>query len=206
MRPYDKLSREFIVTMQQNLLEQHLSKEELLALKNKRSGMTVFQISWIMAFFCLIIVNWQLRYSYTQWPPPGVEKMGLALPTLATAALLASVFLARRGLKAVRQDKRETFLTLWGTVLVLGALFVVIMAYEWLIVPLGTQYGTVFRLMTGFHGFHALVIGIYMMTIYQNARKGQYGQFDFWAVEAAVKLWYFVAFAWIMFYAVLYWI
>jgi hypothetical protein len=29
---------------------------------------------------------------------------------------------------------------------------------------------------------------------------------DTWDVEAGAKLWYFVVFAWLLFYAVLYWI
>jgi heme/copper-type cytochrome/quinol oxidase subunit 3 len=90
--------------------------------------------------------------------------------------------------------------------LALGALFILIMIYEWLAVPMGTQYGTVFRLMTGFHGIHALVIGLYMFNVYQQARAGRYHALNAWAVEAGVKLWYFVAFAWMMFYIVLYWV
>jgi heme/copper-type cytochrome/quinol oxidase subunit 3 len=89
--------------MQQNLTEHYLTREELIALKNKRLGMTIFQISWIMAFICLVIVNLQLRGSYTSWPPPGVEKLGIVLPTLATAGLGVSVFLARRGLQMLRR-------------------------------------------------------------------------------------------------------
>lgn len=192
--------------MRDTVLEQHLTREELLALRNRRTGMTIFQISWIMIFLCLVMVNWQLRYSYTEWPPPGVEKMGVILPSFATLILLVSVALARRGLSAIRQDGRGAFLTLWRAVIGLGAAFVALMVFEWLRVPMGTQYGTVFRLMIGFHGFHALVIGLYMAGVYRAAAAGQYGSLDFWAIEAGVKLWYFVAFAWLLFYAVLYWI
>ncbi len=190
----------------QNLLEENLSREELQALKNRRTGMTVFQISWMMAFICLIIVNWQLRFSYSQWPPPGVEAMNRLIPTVGTVALLISVFFARRALNAIQEDDRRAFLTQWGAVIGLGILFMLIMVYEWIIAPMDTQYGAVFRLMTGFHGLHALAIAVYMGVVYNNARNGAYNMLDFWAIEAGVKLWYFVAFAWILFYAVLYWI
>jgi heme/copper-type cytochrome/quinol oxidase subunit 3 len=193
-------------TMQNELLEQNLSREELQALRNRRTGMTIFQLSWIMAFVCLILVNWQLRFSYTEWPPAGVERLGVVLPTIGTLSLLLSVFFARRGLVAIRSDARAAFLTQWGVTLALGAAFVLIMIYEWAIAPVGTQYGAIFRLMTAFHGIHAVAIGVYMAYVYRAAQTGHYGTFDFWAVEAGAKLWYFVAFAWIMFYAVLYWI
>lgn len=192
--------------MQDDLLEKNLSREELQALRNRRTGMTLFQVSWIMAFISLIIVNWQLRYSYTQWPPPGVERMGVLIPTMATLALLLSVFFARRALNAIRDDYRQGFLTQWLGVIVLGVVFMLVMAYEWITAPTGTQYGAVFRLMTGFHGLHAFAITAYFGYVYNQARQGAYGAFDFWAVEAGVKLWYFVAFAWIMYYTVLYWI
>jgi cytochrome c oxidase subunit III len=192
--------------MQQNVLENQLSREEQLALKNRRLGMNIFQLSWIMVFICLIVVNLQLRGSQESWPPPGVERMGVVLPTLATITLLISGFAARRGLQLIRQDAVQPFLSQWLVTIGLGILFVAMMIYEWMIVPQGSQYGSIFRVMIGFHGIHALVIGGYLWNIYQNGRKNVYGQFNTWAVEAGAKLWYFVVFAWILFYAVLYWI
>jgi heme/copper-type cytochrome/quinol oxidase subunit 3 len=96
-------------------------------------------------------------------------------------------------------------LTQWIGAIGLGFVFVVVIAYEWLTIDSGTQYGQVFRLMTGFHMVHALIIGGYMFNVYIHGRKGMYGQFDFWAVEAGAKLWYFVLVAWALFYIVIYW-
>jgi nitric oxide reductase NorE protein len=191
--------------MQQDLLEANLSREERQALRNKRTGMFVFQVSWIMAFVCLVIVNWQMRFS-PNWLPPGAEEMSPLLPTVATAGLLLSAWLVHRALKAVQADERRAFLTQWLGTLVLGALFVAIMVYEWLVAPTGTQYAQVFRLMTGFHVVHAVVIGAYMLHVYRNAQQGAYGPLSFWAVEAGTKLWYFVVIAWMLFYSVIYWI
>jgi heme/copper-type cytochrome/quinol oxidase subunit 3 len=192
----------------QDLLEQELTREERQKLANNRTGMAIFQISWILAFVCLVIVNWQLRFGYTEWPPPGVEPMGKLVPSFATAALLVSVWLSRRGLTAMREGNRHAFLTQWGAAIGLGALFVGVMVYEWLIVPMGTQYGAIFRLMTAFHAVHALAIGLYMANVYFKARNGHYGSggYDIWWIEAGVKLWAFVAVAWLLFFAVLYWI
>lgn len=192
--------------MQSDLLENNLSREELQALRNRRTGMTIFQISWIMAFVCLIVVNWQLRYSYEEWPPEGVEKLNVVLPTIGTIALLISVMLVRHGLKAIQAENRAVFLQSIRLTLGLSAVFIAIMLYEWVTISIDTQYGTVFRVMTGFHGIHALAISAYLFNVYRNGQSGAYGEFDFWAVEAGAKLWYFVAFAWLLFYTVLYWI
>lgn len=187
-------------------MEQDLSREERQKLANNRTGMAIFQVSWILAFVCLVIINWQLRLGYTEWPPPGVEPMGRVLPTFATVALLLSVWLSRRASLAMQGGDRHAFLTQWGAAIGLGALFVAVMAYEWLIVPMGTQYGAIFRLMTAFHAIHALAIGLYMTNVYLKARQGGYTSYDLWWIEAGVKLWAFVAVAWMLFFTVLYWI
>ena len=51
----------------------------VIRLKNNRLGMNIFQVSWIMAFVAMIVVNWQLRFNYSQWPPAGVAPFRLAL-------------------------------------------------------------------------------------------------------------------------------
>lgn len=190
--------------MQQKALEQGLSRDELMALKNKRTGVTVFQISWILVFVCLIVVNLQLRSNFPSWPPADVDELSMTLPTIATVGLLVSVFFARRGLQAMRADQLPSFLQSWGVALLLGAGFILIMAYEWVTVQISGQYSSVFRVMTAFHAFHALVIGWIMFVVYKNARAGLYDATRHWAVEAAAKMWYFVVVAWIMFYTVLY--
>lgn len=49
-------------------------REEQLKMNNRRLGLLIFQLSWMMAFIALIIVNWQLRYSYPSWPPPTLKR------------------------------------------------------------------------------------------------------------------------------------
>ena len=180
--------------------DQTLVRAEQQALQNRRTGLALFQLSWILVFVSLIVANWQLRYQYASWPPPGVEKLGLFWSTLATGLLLLSAFLVRQARQAVEVERLVSFHQQWRVAISLGAMFVVIMALEWLRVSIETQYGIVFRVMTAFHGVHALVIGGYMIRVQQRLEK------DFWPVEAATKLWYFVVTAWILFYLVLYWL
>ena len=182
-----------------------------IRLKNNRLGMKLFQISWMMAFLAIVMVNWQLRFSYAQWPPAGVAAFNPILPSLATAALIASVWLVRQSLKALRGGAVAAFLNRWRLAIGLGLVFMAIIIYEFAAVSdaaLATQYGQTFRLMTGFHFVHALVIAALMVKVYRNAEQGMYSgdESDSWAVEGAAKLWYFVTAAWILFYVVLYWL
>ena len=189
--------------MQQHLLEQReLSREELLDLRNKRTAVTIFQFSWILVFVCLIIANLSLRGNFVSWPPPGVQPLDPVLPTIATIGLIVSAVLARGSFQAIQNDQRDSFRRQWGIALALGGIFVLIMAYEWISVPPSGMYGTLFRVMTAFHAVHALVIGYIIYRVYGNAAS--YNAVHNWAVEASVKLWYFVVVAWILFFAVLY--
>ena len=188
-----------------------IDREAELRLKNNRLGMNIFQASWIMIFFAMIIVNWQLRFSYSQWPPLGVTPFDPLLPSVATLALLLSAVLVRRGLRELRDGAAGAFLSLWRLAMALGIVFMAIIVYEFMTVTdaaMATQYGITMRLMTGFHFVHALAILAIMAHVYRSGSKGAYGGgvHDSWAVEGTAKLWYFVAFAWVLFYLVLYWI
>ena len=182
-----------------------------LRLKNNRLGMTIFQVSWIMVFLALIVVNWQLRFSYSEWPPVGVAPFDPLLPSVATLALLLSSLLVKRGLDALRAHSLSGFLMGWRGAMALGVAFMAIIVYEFASVSdaaMATQYGLTMRLMTGFHVLHALAILAIMLRVYRSGAAGNYSgdAHDSWAVEGSAKLWYFVTAAWIMFYVVLYWI
>ncbi len=202
-----------MTTTIERIEKQKISDQRAAAirLKNNRLGMNIFQVSWIMAFVALIVVNWQLRFNYSQWPPAGVPPFDLLLPSVATLALLISSVLVVGALKALRRGFGAAFLVKWRSAVGLGVLFLAIIVYEFLNVSdaaMATQYGNTFRLMTGFHFAHALAILAIMCRVYQRASQGKYSsdEHDSWAVEGAAKLWYFVSFAWMLFYVVLYWI
>jgi cytochrome c oxidase subunit III len=190
--------------MQQDLVERGLSRQEIQDLRNKRTGLAIFQLSWIMAFVCLSVVNLQLRNMAPSWPPPGVDQLNALIPTAVTLALIASSLLIRRGVKAIKAGETGRFLTNWRYAMALGTLFTLVMAFEWIAVPYSGQYSNVFRLMVGFHGVHALAIGVYLWRVYRNGQAGAYGTAHFWPVEGGAGLWHFVTIAWLLFYIVLY--
>ena len=161
-----------------------------------------FQLSWILVFVCLIMVNLQIRGNFASWPPPGVEPLDPVLPTIATLGLLASAVLARAGLQAIQHDRRDALRSYWLATVALGVGFVLILAFAWPRVPFSGPYSTVFRVMTAFHSVHALVIGLILFRVL--SRAADYDSVHNWAVEASTKLWYFVVVAWLLFYTVLY--
>jgi len=189
--------------MTQHILEQKLSRQEQQHLRNRRTGLAVFQISWIMTFVCLIVVNFWIRGNSDTWPPAGVD-IEKIIPTLMTVALIASSFFIRRGMRALKADDVTTFSNNWRYGLMLGGLFALVMAYEFIAAPGSGQFLSIYRLMIGFHHIHALVIGYYLIRVYQNGKRGAYSSSDFWPVEGGASLWDFVTVAWVLFYVVLY--
>lgn len=187
----------------QQALEQKLSRQEQQQLRNRRTGLAIFQISWIMTFVCLIVVNFWIRGNSESWPPAGVtiEKV---IPTLMTLALIASSYFIRRGVRALKADDVATFSNNWRYGLILGGVFAIVMAYEFITAPGNGQFLSIYRLMIGFHHIHALIIGYYMIRVYQNSKLGAYSATNFWPVEGGQTLWDFVTVAWVLFYVVLY--
>ncbi|MBC8171749.1 MAG: cytochrome c oxidase subunit 3, partial [Anaerolineae bacterium] len=122
-------------------------RQQALALKNRRTGINLFQVSWIMVFVCLVVVHWQIRTTSAAWPPAGVAKLDPILPTLATLGLLVSVGLMYRARRAIQTDDLQSFLVQSRATLGLGAFFIAVIAFEWLrLTPVPEE---VVRLNTG---------------------------------------------------------
>lgn len=188
--------------------EEREERERELKLRNNRLAVTIFQLSWILVFVCLVMIYWQLGFS-PNWRPDESQRPSIFLPTLATLALFVSVVLAHRGWRAVVQNQVGAFLWQWLAAIGLGVGFMLIMVTQFFSVPASTdgeQFGFVYRLLIGYHWLHALVIGYMMLQVWRLGRRGRYNAENNWAVEGARKLWDFVLVAWLLFYIVLYWI
>src|SRR5690349_20607093 len=115
------------MVMMQGSMEQHLTPQELQKLRNNRTGLFLFQLSWILVFISLIAVNLLMRSNFESWPPPGVDRLGIGIPAIATLALIVSSFLARRGFSALQQGNVAGLLAQFRGTLALCAVFVAIL-------------------------------------------------------------------------------
>jgi len=180
-------------------------REKDLRIRNNRLGITVFQISWTMAFIALIVSYWQLGFNPEMRPTPEQAPHPF-FPAIATIALFASVWLTHRALKIVKNTEvgeAPQFRFIWLLAIGLGILFLLVMMQQFFVMPT-VEFGMIYRLMIGFHALHAFVIGIMMFQVWRYGADGRYNVENYWSVEGAMRLWDFVAGAWILFYAVLY--
>jgi cytochrome c oxidase subunit 3 len=113
-----------------------------------------------------------------------------------------------------RKDKTKTFWLMVITAM-LGASFVGMQAFEWTKLiqegvrpwtnPFGAaQFGSVFFMVTGFHGLHVTGGVIYLLVVATKIRKGHYDKKGFEIVEITGLYWHFVDLVWVFIFAFFY--
>lgn len=205
------INRQYPLSTEEQALEdaQRIQREEALKLRNNRLGLTIFQISWIMVFVCLLVVYGWMG-SVPGWRPSSEQTPTAILPTIATFALVLSGVFARQAWNIVKtspEKNKAAFSQPWRIAIALGVFFFLVMMSQFFAVPAhndGAQFGYIYRTMIGYHAIHAVVIALMMWQILRYGQDGRYHMGNTWAVEGTTKLWYFVIVAWLMFYAVLY--
>lgn len=154
------------------------------------------------------------------WPnmgPAGIienfEVMGpFWLPTINTALLLSSgvtLTFAHHALRA--NHRRSTVLWLIATVL-LGFIFAGVQAYEYAHAYSALNlrfdsgaFGSLFYMLTGFHGFHVILGAIMLTVILIRVAKGHFTADNHFGFEGAAWYWHFVDVVWLGLYLFVYW-
>lgn len=156
------------------------------------------------ALFAMLIFSYFfLRFGQPTWPPGGIEPPSLALPAIMTVILWSSslpVHLADRGIRRGSQGR------LRGGLLVgflLGATFLslqVLVEYPELFTEFTPQtnvYGSLFFVITGFHGFHVLVGLVLSLWTQARAWAGAFTPDRHVTVQTFALYWHFVDVVWL---------
>ena len=134
------------------------------------------------------------------------------LPTINTALLLSSgvtLTISHHALRENHRGKSEFWLFL---TIVLGVTFVVCQAFEYyhayheLNLKFSSgAYGSLFFMLTGFHGFH-VIMGATMLTVMLiRMLKGHFTANNHFGFEGAAWYWHFVDVVWLGLYIFVYW-
>jgi cytochrome c oxidase subunit 3 len=154
------------------------------------------------------------------WPnlgPAGVvesfQTMGpFWLPTINTALLLSSGVTLTISHHALRENHRgKASFWLFATIL-LGFIFVICQGYEYYhaYTDLNLKfnsgaYGSLFFMLTGFHGFHVLLGATMLAVIWVRLMKGHFTADHHFGFEGAAWYWHFVDVVWLGLYLFVYW-
>ena len=162
-------------------------------------GMIIWLASEVMFFAGLFAAYFVLRAENDVWPPAGVE---LDIPRTAvfTSVLLLSSATMHFAVRAGAEGRRDAVMRWLGATFALGTLFVANQALEWASFDFDVSshaYGSIFYVLTGFHGLHVLgglgimaaVVGVALPT----SSRAPLGP----VMEVTGYYWHFVDVVWI---------
>jgi cytochrome c oxidase subunit 3 len=187
--------------------------------------MWIFLLSDTFIFSIFLTGYMNVRMSATDaWPNPSevfaLTIAGVHLPLLLIA-IMTFVLITSSGTMAMavnygyRGNKRVTAWLMAATAL-LGASFVGMQVFEWthLIVDLGVrpwgnpmgaaQFGSIFFMVTGFHGLHVSIGVIYLSIVAFKVGRGDYEKKGYAIVEITGLYWHFVDLVWVFIFAFFY--
>lgn len=146
------------------------------------------------------------------WPSNGPGQIGgqyqtipaWGLPLINTLILLTSGVTVTIAHHALKEGKRSTLLLFLGLTVLLGCVFLVLQAEEYihayreLNLTLGSGiYGSTFFMLTGFHGAHVTLGTLMLAIIWLRCLKGHFNKDDHFAFEAVAWYWHFVDVVWL---------
>lgn len=166
-------------------------------------GMVWLIMTEAALFAMLIFSYFFLRFGQPAWPPAGIDPPSLTLPAIMTVILWSSslpVHLADRGIKRGSQTRLRGGL-LAG--FLLGATFLalqVLFEYPETLAeftPQTNSYGSLFFVITGFHGFHVLVGLLFSLWTQARAWAGAFTSDRHVTVQTFALYWHFVDVVWL---------
>lgn len=166
-------------------------------------GMLLFITTEATLFACLLASYFYLRFAQGgAWPPGGIEEPKLVKPLIMTGILLASSAPMIWGDLAIRRGHPGQLKVAIPLTMVLGVTFLVLQVTEFLeklhdFTLTTNAYGSLFYVITGFHGFHVLT-GLLMLAVTETAalaNKFTRGRHE--RVRMVGLYWHFVDVIWL---------
>jgi cytochrome c oxidase subunit 3 len=173
-------------------------------------GMVVFLGSWAMMFGALFFGYALLRLRSGEWPPPGVARLPVLLPSINTAVMVSSSLALQMGVRSVSRDRPEALPGWLAAALSAGALFIGLQCVAWRALwsgglrPSTGVYGGMFYLLTCFHGLH-VVVGLGLLVwLFFRSRHSAFTRDAPGALPIVGLFWHFVGTAWVLIFVSVY--
>ena len=178
-----------------------------------RLGMKLFIVSEIMFFFSFFFAYFYIAGSPSisidcLWPPLKIIAINpWALPAVNTALLLSSGITVTWTHRAVVADMRRDSINSLGSTIMLGLIFTYFQYVEYDMASFSitdTVFGSLFYLMTGFHGIHVIVGTVFLIVCWFRLCEYHFNPRVHFGLVAAIWYWHFVDVVWIALYIILY--
>jgi cytochrome c oxidase subunit 3 len=168
-------------------------------------GVVVWLASELMFFAGLFAAYFTLRSVNDVWPPHEVE-LETVRTAIATAVLVASSGAMHMAVVAAKRDDRREAVTWLGITALMGSIFLLNQVTEYAQADFRIDdhaYGSVFYLMTGFHGLH-VIGGLVFMGAVAVAIAGRSRAPAHQTVEVCGYYWHFVDVVWVAMFSTIY--
>ncbi|HEY2814760.1 MAG TPA: cytochrome c oxidase subunit 3 [Acidimicrobiales bacterium] len=169
-------------------------------------GVVVWLASELMFFSGLFATYFTLRATDSPWPPPGTE-LATARTALATLVLVSSSLTMHFAVKAAGSGNRTGAVRWLVITALMGMVFLSNQVTEYVQAPFSISshaYGSIFYLMTGFHGLH-VIGGLAFMAAVCVAISGRTSRAPAKStVEVCAYYWHFVDAVWVAMFLTIY--
>ena len=185
-----------------------------LVVRGLRVGMALFILSEVFFFVSFFWAFFHMSLGTLAeggcWPPVGVLPIrAFGVPLLNTAVLLSSGVRVTWAHYAVRvNDRKQAIESLLVTVL-LGGWFTLLQAEEYYRASFTISdgvYGSLFFVITGFHGLHVLIGTAFLLVGLVRTRLYHFSKgHNHVGLEVAIWYWHFVDVVWVFLFIFVYW-
>jgi heme/copper-type cytochrome/quinol oxidase subunit 3 len=175
----------------------------------------LFLVSEVMFFFALF---WTFFHSSLSpdigiggiWPPKGINIIPYyQLPLLNTIILLTSGASITWSHLLFTAGERKILVSYPLALTILhGFIFTFVQGYEYVHASFTISdsiYGSIFYLITGFHGFHVILGTVALIIAYLRLVHGSFTISNHLGLIFAIWYWHFVDVIWIFLYIIVYW-
>lgn len=173
-------------------------------------GMLLFIATEATLFATFILSYFFLRFQSTpRWPPDGIEQPTLLLPSIMTVVLLSSSVPMHLADVGIRRGSRTRLRVGLLASFVLGGAFLGLQVFEYAeklkeFTPQANAYGSLFFMITGFHGAHVAGGLLLNLWVQIQAGRGFFGPDRHGTVRNVALYWHFVDAVWIAIFSSLY--
>lgn len=178
-----------------------------------RLGFLLFVVSEAMLFFSFfwaffhssLAPSWAIG---SVWPPYGMEVFSpWGLPLLNTLILLTSGATITVAHLSIINNRQDFAVEAFALTILHALFFTAIQAYEYIHAPFSISdgiFGSVFFMLTGFHGFHVLLGTVFIAVQFSRYLKNHFTPQDHFGFTASAWYWHFVDLVWLLVFLVVY--
>lgn len=185
--------------------------------KGLRTGMILFITSEVMFFFAFFWAYFHSALSPSieigaTWPPYGLEAFDyLHIPLYNTFVLLISgICVTWTHNEIVIKDAKDKVNTYYSLILtlILAIHFTYWQLCEYVTASFhigDSNYGAIFFVTTGFHGFHVLLGTLFLSSCFYRLIQFHFTRDHHLGLEFAIWYWHFVDVVWLFLFISVYW-